>query len=148
LLSVVFLASDVTISIAVRAMRDGAVNFLEKPVREHELWDTVQEAVRLSSGRQAIWARHQHCKDRLARLTDKELQVLNLIAEGRPKAFIASALEVCIRTVELRTTSLMRKLEIDSMAELVLFAMRAMGGDASGIGTRTLSSLDFQRDLA
>jgi FixJ family two-component response regulator len=148
LLPVVFLASDATISIAVRAMRDGAVNFLEKPVREHELWDTVQEAVKLSARRQAIGMRHQHCKDRLARLTDKELQVLTLIAEGRSRKYIASALNVCVRTVELRSTSLMRKLEIDSMAELVHFAVLAMDGDAGGIGVRTASNLDFQRDLA
>ncbi len=131
LLPVVFLASDATISIAVRAMRDGAVSFLEKPVREHELWDTVQEAIRLNAQRKAIWARHQHCKDRLARLSDKELQVLNLIAEGRSKKFIASAIQVCVRTVELRSTSLMRKLEIESMAELVHFAVLSMNRDAA-----------------
>jgi FixJ family two-component response regulator len=147
-LPVVFLASDATISIAVRAMRDGAVNFLEKPVREHELWDTVQEAIRLSARRQAIGTRHRRCKDRLARLTERELQVLNLFAEGRSKKFIASTLRVCVRTVELRSTSLMRKLEIDSMAELVHFAVQAMDGDAGGIGARASSSLDFQGDLA
>jgi DNA-binding NarL/FixJ family response regulator len=84
----------------------------------------------------------------LSRLTEKELQVLNLIAEGRSKKSIASALEVCVRTVELRRTSLMRKLAIDNMAGLVHFAVLALDRQAGEPGDVTPSSPEFQHDPA
>jgi FixJ family two-component response regulator len=130
-LSTVFLTSHGTISIAVRAMQNGAVHFLEKPFREHELWDTIQEAVALDAQRREAYRQRQECDQRLGKLTEKELWVLEMVAEGRSTRAMAGRMDVCVRTVELRRRQLMKKLGLKSIVELVHFALVAMNGNSS-----------------
>jgi FixJ family two-component response regulator len=125
----IFLTGHATVSMAVRAMRAGASHFLEKPFREHELWDAIQEAIAISRGRCQEQFRTHELRERLAQLTPKERQVLQLIAEGRSKRSIASELSICLRTVEIRRSQLMRKLGVASLAELIRFGVHAGGGE-------------------
>ncbi|HIQ21899.1 MAG TPA: response regulator transcription factor, partial [Planctomycetes bacterium] len=85
---VIFLTGHASVSIAVRAMRAGAVHFFEKPLREDELWDAIREAMELDQQRRCAWAQQQELQRRLAQLTPKELRVLELIAEGKTKRSI------------------------------------------------------------
>jgi len=124
-LPVIFLTSHATLSIAVRAMRAGAVHFLEKPFREHELWDAILEAITVDGQRRERAAQQQDCESRLSRLNVRDRWVLKMIAEGRSKKAIAEAMDVCVRTVELRRSQLMKKLELRSLSELVHFALTA-----------------------
>jgi two-component system response regulator FixJ len=125
LVPLVFLASPSTVSIAVRAMRAGALHFLEKPFREHELWDAIQEAVSLDRRRRTEFVQRQQLDGRLARLSAKERRLLEMIALGTPKKAMAAELGVCIRTIELRRNDLMRKLDVSSATDLVRFAVLA-----------------------
>lgn len=130
-LSCVFLTSHATVSIAVRAMRGGAVNFIEKPFREHELWDTIKEAIAVDGERRKTWNERHDCERRLTCLSDKEQSVLRMILKGCSPRTIATELEVCVRTVELRRRDLMKKLGLKSMLELVRFAAILANGHAS-----------------
>ena len=125
---VVFLAARATLSIAVQAMRSGALHFLEKPLREYELWDTVQEAIRFDRERREARAQHGGMEQSLKRLTPKERKVLAMIAQGKPKREMASELGVCVRTVELRRSKLMEKIKVATQAELLRFALTASSG--------------------
>jgi two-component system response regulator FixJ len=124
-LPVVFLTAHGTVSIAVRAMRAGAVHFLEKPLREHELWDAIQDAVALDQRRRQLSQRQRQCRKRLAELDPKEVRILEMIAEGQSKRAIAAEMQVCVRTVELRRNQIMKKLKFESIVELVHFALTA-----------------------
>ncbi len=124
----VFLTGQATVSIAVRAMRAGALHFLEKPLRENELWDVIEEAILVDQKRRCALVQREELEDRLAKLTPKERQLLGMIARGKSKNAIASQLGVCVRTVELRRKQLMKQLGMSSLVELVHFALLACDG--------------------
>lgn len=125
---IIFLAERATVSIAVRTMRAGALNFLEKPFRETELWDAIEEALRVERDRRCALAEREELESQLADLTPKEHRLLQLIAQGKSKQAIASKVSVCVRTVELYQRQLMRKIGVDSLLELVRFAVIACDG--------------------
>jgi FixJ family two-component response regulator len=124
----VFLTTQSTVSIAVRAMRAGAVHFLVKPFREHELWDIIRESVLLDAKRRRAAAKRARLDEQLAELTSEEQQVVKMLAKGKSKQIIASELGVCVRTIELRRNRVMTKLKLDSLTELMVFALNACDG--------------------
>jgi FixJ family two-component response regulator len=128
---VVFLTAQAGVSLAVRAMRAGAVHFLEKPFREPELWDAIQEAIRLDTRRRSAQAERNRLEGHLEQLTSTERELLAVIAEGKPKKTTASSLRVSVRTIELRQKRLMEKLGFDSSMELLRFALLTCDGHAS-----------------
>ena len=122
---VIFVAERAPVSIAVRTMRIGALNFLEKPFRETELWDAIQEALRVDRDRRSALATREEMESQLAGLTPEERRLLELVAQGKAKRTIASELGRCARTVENYQKQLMSKVGVDSVLELVRFAVLA-----------------------
>jgi len=129
----VFLTAQPTVSIAVRAMRAGAIHFLEKPFREHELWDTIREAIFLDAMRRQALAKRRELDDQLARLTPEEHHVLEMIAEGKSKHVVAAEVGVSVRTIELRRKHVMKKLGLGSVFQLVRFALSACDRDSEAV---------------
>jgi two-component system response regulator FixJ len=129
-LPVVFISAAPSVSLAVHAMRAGAVHFLEKPVRENDLWNVIQESIELDQQRRQAQGLQQELSDRIGTLTEKEQAVLELIADGLPKHAIAGELRVSVRTVEHHRTQLMRKLRTNSLAGLMQFAFSRRNGHA------------------
>lgn len=125
MLPVIFVTGHGSLPIAVRAMRAGAFHFLEKPVREQELWDAIQDAVRTDQENREAAQREAAIQDRLGSLTVREEQVLRLIAEGKPNRAIARDLGLSMRTIEVRRNALMTKLRIETPEELLRFAIVA-----------------------
>jgi FixJ family two-component response regulator len=122
---IVFVAARTSVSVAVRALRAGALHFLEKPLGTHEVWDAVAEALAVDRDQRNRWAQWSELKRRASKLTDAERQVLDLICVGRPTKLIAKDLGVlCVRTVEMRRNRVMQKLEVASTIDLVHFAVR------------------------
>ncbi|NQU26354.1 MAG: response regulator transcription factor [Candidatus Nealsonbacteria bacterium] len=128
-LPVVFLTGYADAPTAVRAMRAGAVQFLEKPSNDHTLWDAIQEAIALDAQLRREHAEHQEREEVLGRLTEKEYQVLELVLDGKSSQRIAKELDVCVRTVEIRRSSMMKKLEVRSVPELLKFAATVIRGN-------------------
>jgi two-component system, LuxR family, response regulator FixJ len=118
-LPVVFVTGHGNVPMAVEAMQMGAVNFLEKPVQEQELWDSIRKAMELDSQNRRRRARRQRAEERLTKLTPGEREVLNLILEGKMNKEIATSLGLSTRTVEDRRAKLMKKMGAKSLAELV-----------------------------
>ncbi len=116
---VIFITAHADVPMAVRAMKSGAVEFVEKPFNRQTLLDKVQRAIKDDSERLGRMAARAHLAGRFQRLTDKEREVLELIKEGRPNKEIASHLRITPRAVELRRSSLMRKLGARSLIELL-----------------------------
>ena len=109
-LPVIFLTADADVSIAVEAMRRGAVHFLEKPYRTHELWQAIQEAIELDRRRHERRRHRRRMRRRLAALTPKERHVLQLLRQGKPSKQIASELKLGLRMVEVHRAKLAKKL--------------------------------------
>lgn len=122
-LPVVFVTGHGNVQMAVGAMQAGAVNFLEKPFREQELWDSIRRALELDERNRCRKTRRSQAQERIARLTPAEREVLDLILEGKLNKEIAAELGLSIRTVEDRRARLMKKTEASSVAGLVQLAM-------------------------
>ncbi len=127
---VVFVSGHCEIYVAVRAMKAGAVSFLEKPFREHELWDAIQEAVALDRQQRAERAKHRALDHYIGVLTFKEHLVLELLSEGKSNRTIARELGISVRTVENRRAKLMKKLGIKSPTELLHLAILVSDGSS------------------
>lgn len=104
---------------AVQAIKNGAFDFLEKPVDGTLLVDKVQSALARSRQLHAEYLARVTRDARLALLTAKERQVAELVAEGKSSPKIAQAMNISVRTVENHRAHLMEKLHVESIAELV-----------------------------
>ncbi len=116
---VLFITAYADVPMAVRALKSGAVEFVEKPFNRQTLLDKIQRAIRDDSERRSRMAARADLSRRFEQLTKKERVVLELIKDGRPNKEIASQLRITPRAVELRRSSLMRKLGARSLIELL-----------------------------
>lgn len=123
MLPVVFVTGHGNVPMAVEAMQMGAVNFLEKPVQEQQLWDSIRKALDLDAQNRRRSARRQLAEERMAKLSQGEREVLNLILEGKMNKEIAAELGLSTRTIEDRRAKLMRKMDAQCVAELVQLVM-------------------------
>jgi FixJ family two-component response regulator len=120
---VIFLTAHPDVSIAVEAIRAGAVHFLQKPPRSNELWNAIEEALEEDRTRRRERIRRESLKERLACLTARELEILSLIGQGRSNQQIASQMNVGVRTVEVRHARLAAKLNVSSLKALLEIAI-------------------------
>lgn len=127
-LPIVFLTAQATLPIAVRAMRNGAYHFLEKPFYEQELWDTIEGAIALDGQRRRASMEQAEVQTRLSCLNSKEHEVLKRLASGLPNRTIAKELDLSIRTIEIRRGAMMKKLGLKTPEELLGFAMTVYKG--------------------
>lgn len=116
---IVFLTGYGTVPTSVRAMKGGAVDFLEKPIEPDRLVEVVQAALERDVA-ERNWLRQQALfRDRLANLTPREREVFEAVIAGRLNKQIAYDLGITLRTVKFHRGSVMRKLQVDTLAELV-----------------------------
>lgn len=116
---VIIISGHADVRIAVEALLEGAVTLLEKPFRVSELAANIRRAIQLDTENRAAHAQQTANKSQLARLTEKEREVLDLVTEGNTNKQIASRLHLSIRGVEDRRARLMKKLGVRSMTELL-----------------------------
>ena len=121
-LPVVFVTGHGNVQMAVGAIQSGAVDFLEKPFHEQELWDSIRRALELDAKNRRRKARRSQIEKRITLLTSGERQVLDLILQGKPNKEIATQLGLSVRTIEDRRGKLMKKMQANSVAELVQLA--------------------------
>jgi len=126
-LPIIFVSGYGNVPLAVSAMREGAVDFLEKPISARLLLDRVREAI--ETDRSTREKRHEKLRatDLMKRLTPRETQVMELVATGRTNKEIASTLTLSTKTVEVHRARIMEKLKVRSVADLV--RLRVASGD-------------------
>lgn len=113
------------VPMVVRAMKAGALNFLEKPCRDQQLWEAIQEALRWDGLHRQQMALRTKVLHRLERLTAGEHDVLALLIDGKPNRVIAAELNLSVRTIEVRRAKLMKKMKAESLAELIRLTLSA-----------------------
>lgn len=113
------------VPMAVRAMKVGAVDFIEKPFNDELLLDSIRNALALDVEQRAQQAERSEVAARLAHLTPREHEVMEMVTNGRANKEIATELGVSSKTVEAHRARVMEKMEASSLAELVKMAMSA-----------------------
>lgn len=116
---IIFLSGQGDVPSAARAMREGALDFLVKPVDEKELLDALARATDVAHAQQATHHARREAAGRLARLTTREREVCDLIARGLLNKQIAYELRSSENTIKVHRARVMRKLQVDSVAALV-----------------------------
>ena len=124
-LPVVMVTGYADVAMAVRAMQNGAVTFLQKPCSDQELWQGIQLALEKGTSNYALNKQKGEIDVRLATLTDDEQEVLTKILDGHPNKKIAADLDIGLRTVELRRSNIMKKMVANSLPELVRMCILA-----------------------
>ncbi|MDP2833510.1 MAG: response regulator [Pseudomonadota bacterium] len=129
-LPVVFLTGHGDIAHARAALKAGAVDFLEKPYTEGALLEAVREAVARDVRQHAVHTYSEEIAARMARLSERERQVMDLAVAGKPNREIAVLLEISPRTVEVFKARMMEKMQARSLPELVRMCLE--GGSKDG----------------
>ncbi|MEZ4386361.1 MAG: response regulator transcription factor [Candidatus Krumholzibacteriia bacterium] len=121
---IVFITGHGDIDMAVRAMKDGAVDFLPKPFNDQDLIDAINRALDKDQARREEQAGIAEIQARLDRLTPRERQVMELVITGILNKQIASELGTGEKTIKVHRSRVMEKMEARSVAELVKLAAR------------------------
>lgn len=127
ILPVVVLTAHGDVTTARTALKDGAVDFLEKPVNDDVLIDVLGNALRIDEERHKTATGRAETLERLGRLTSRERDVLQLLAEGLQHREIAERLQISSRTVEVYKARMMEKLQLRSLAEIIRLAAATAG---------------------
>lgn len=122
--SVVLISAHVDVQMAVRAMKAGAVDVLTKPVREQDLLEAVNRALANDQARRGEAKLDQALQARYATLSERERQVFGLVAAGLLNKQIAERATITEATVKLHRSQVMKKMEAESLPELVRMADR------------------------
>jgi two-component system response regulator FixJ len=113
------------VSVAVRAMKLGAVDFIEKPFEEGILLGSLDRAFTLLKDRGETAERKQMAEDRVKALTSREKEVLQGLMAGMPNKLLARELGISLRTVEMHRANMMDRLGVGSLAEALTLAVQA-----------------------
>ena len=124
-LPVIVLTGHGDISIAVQAMKAGAVDFLEKPFEKAHLLEAIERGFERLGKREQAVASEQEAVVRIAALTPREQDVLRGLVRGHPNKTIAYDLGISPRTVEVHRANCMTKLEVHSLSEALRIAFAA-----------------------
>ncbi|MEZ6193772.1 MAG: response regulator [Phycisphaerales bacterium] len=118
-LPVILMSAYGTIPLAVRAVRDGAFDFIEKPFDDEALLKRVREAITLNIDQRIDNQKVKQAREQLSSLTDRERQVMSLVVSGMLNKQIAAELGISAKTVENHRSRVMDKMGVRSLAELV-----------------------------
>lgn len=124
-LPVIIVTGHGDVPVAVRAMKLGAVDFLEKPCNDHQLLERIQRSVELHAHQRGEHAERERMSRVVATLSPRERSVMELIVAGKSNKEVAIALGVSPKTVESHRANVMRKIGVGSLAELVQVAVAA-----------------------
>jgi len=128
-LPVIFITGHGTVPLSVRAMKAGAVDFLQKPFEDQDLLDAVQRAIEKDGRAREDRRETEEVRRRVQSLTKRESQVLGGVVAGKPNKQIAYDLGVSENTVKAHRANVMQKMQAESLADLIRMTEKA--GDLS-----------------
>lgn len=129
-LPVIVVTGHGDVPMAVRAMKAGAVDFLQKPYNDQTLLDRIQQALDLCSQRRRSHGELAVIRANYEHLTQREREVAALVAAGKANKVIAIELELSPKTIEVHRANVMYKMQAHSLPELVQMWMRMKGATA------------------
>ncbi len=130
-LPIIFITGHGDVPMAVRALRAGALDFIEKPFDESALIEAVRAAMRAGERAHDSSLAASEVQVRIDSLTPREREVLDCLVVGRPNKITAFELGMSVRTVEVHRARIMQKMNARSLSELVRLVLGAKQGAAS-----------------
>ena len=118
-LPIIFITGHGDIPMAVEAMRRGALDFIRKPFREHDLLERINEALSIDENAHRKAQDRQELAKKLSSLSEREREVFERVADGKMNKVIAGELGISERTVEVHRGQVMKKLGVRTLAQLV-----------------------------
>lgn len=118
-LPIIFITGHGDVPMAVEAMQKGAFDFVQKPFRDQDLLDRINDALEAHSAKRAEAAEQARIHALIETLTPREKDVFDLVVTGKPNKIIAHELSVSQRTVEIHRARVMEKMQARSLAALV-----------------------------
>ena len=131
------------VPMAVEAMRAGAADFIEKPIRRNELFASIEHALEHIRDSAKLSVRREAAATRLAGLTARQRQIMELVLAGHPSKNIAADLGISQRTVENHRAAVMKKTGSHSLSALIRLALAADPGTGSAISPLTESAVQL-----
>ncbi|WP_416385189.1 response regulator transcription factor [Sphingomonas sp. LY54] len=122
---VIIMTGHGEVSVAVRAMKMGAIDFIEKPFEEEVLLGSLERAFELLRDRGEKAERKRSARERISHLTTREREVLQGLMAGLPNKMLARHLDISLRTVEMHRANMMDRLQVGSLAEALTLAVQA-----------------------
>jgi two-component system response regulator FixJ len=111
------------IDMAVSAMKEGAFDFIEKPIDDERLVSSIAAAVDRARAAKANEAKREEILQKYRRLTKRERDVMRLVADGYSTLAIASMLSISVRTVDHHRASILAKMQVTSLSQLIKLAL-------------------------
>jgi FixJ family two-component response regulator len=122
ILPVIFITGHGDIPMSVNAMKAGAVDFLQKPVKDADLLRAIEQALARAVREHAELKETKDLQSRVEKLTTREREVMNLVVRGWLNKQIAFELGTAEKTIKVHRARVMEKMQVDSLAELVRLA--------------------------
>ncbi|MEN8217252.1 MAG: response regulator [Pseudomonadota bacterium] len=123
LIPIIIITAHADVPMAVRAMKAGAFDFLEKPVNDELLLKRVRQAIEYDKRRRQEECKRQQLLERLEQLTPREYEVMKKLLQGNSTKVIAYDLKISHKTVESHRGQIMKKMQAKNVAELVRIGM-------------------------
>ena len=125
-LPVIMITGHADISMAVQAMRNGAFDFIEKPVDDELLVASITSAIEQRKQTAASGPDEESLMARFGQLTDREKSVAEMVAEGYSSAAIASTFSISVRTVDHHRASVLAKMQATSLPQLIRYLLQIL----------------------
>lgn len=125
ILPIIVVTAHGDVPMAVRAMKAGAVDFIEKPFNDQVLLERIHHALANDAEKRQQQAEHACALARLGFLSPREREILDLIAAGKPNKAIAAELGLSVKTIEFHRAKIMEKMRAESLSELVRMVILA-----------------------
>ena len=139
-LPIIFVSGHADVPIVVRAFKAGAVDFIEKPYNEQLLLDSVQQALERRPARPRRDARLAEVQARLDQLTPRERDVLLPLVRGYTNREVAEQLDISVKTVDLYRSRVMKRMQAETLSELVGMVIAAGLVDPLALRSGAVSS--------
>ena len=131
---IIFVSAHGEIPMAIQALRAGAVDFIEKPYRAEALLDRIQEAIRIDEQNRRLQTLYGDVQERIARLSERERQIMGLLVHGDSSKEIARHLSISPKTVDNHRANILQKMEVSNTVHLARLAALQPGPTASLAG--------------
>ena len=123
-LPVIFVTGHGDVQMAVRAVKSGAFDFIEKPFNDQDLLERIHKAIRFDAVQRDQDLQHQQLRALFANLTVREREVLDQVVLGKSNKAIANCFGLSAKTIEVHRAKVMEKMQADSVADLVKMSMQ------------------------
>ena len=133
---IIIMTGHARVPMAVRALKDGAIDFIQKPFSDQSLLERIRQAIDLDRRTRQMRVECTKFAALLDHLTPREREVMNLVIAGKPNKIIAADLGISSKTVEIHRGRVMEKMQVESVAELVRLDLLWKANGAAGAGSK------------